>query len=221
MRLEKGNYDTTLTTGRGFVRQTDWSGGSGQADFVDSTKYFDSDGNVSTSNPAGEIKLRTVFGSEYVSDGYLISSTFDTGSSSNFHQILWQPQDQPPETGPNNVRFQIATNNDKVAWNFLGPDGTVNTYYTLANQDINTLHNGNRYLRYKVFLSTADTNWSPNISDISFTFTSSCVPPGQVFFTALNPGNHTLTVAKDGYQGFTDTITISASWQQYEVTLSP
>jgi len=220
VRLEETGYDTTLTTGRGFIRQTDWSGGSGQADFTDPTKYFDSDGNIEINNPAGEIRLRKIF-DDYEPTGYFISSTFDTGSASNFHQILWQPQDQPPDTGPDSIKFQVATNNDKTAWNFLGPDGTANTFYVLANQNINPLHSGDRYFRYKTFLQTASTTWTPSISDVSFTFTSSCVPPGQVIFTGLNSGNYTLTVSKSGYQTFNDTVSISLSWQQLEVILSP
>lgn len=220
VRLERTGYDTTLTTGRGFIRQTDWSGGDGQADFIDQTKYFNSDGNIETNNPAGELDLKKIFG-EYRPLAELVSSTFDTGSASNFHQILWQPQNQPPDTGSDSVKFQVSTNNDKATWNFLGPDGTVNTYYTLADQNINGLHNGGRYFRYKAFLQTASTTWTPTISDILFTFTSSCVPPGQVFFGGLANGNYTLTVSKTGYQPFSDSVVISSSWKQYEVILSP
>ena len=220
VRLEGAGVDATLTTGRGFIRQTDWSGGAGQDDFTDPTRYFDSDWNVEINDPAGEFHLRKIF-DEYEPSTYLISSTFDTGSVSNFHQMLWQPQDQPPDTGPDSVKFQVATNNNKTTWNFLGPDGTANTYYTLANQNLNSLHNGDRYLRYQAFLQTASTTWTPTISDASFTFTSACVPPGQVLFTGLNTGDYTLTVAKAGYQPFTDTIAVSSSWQQHEVILSP
>lgn len=220
VRLEKVDYDTMLTTGRGFIRQTDWSGGPGQDDFIDPARYFDSDGNVKINDPAGEFHLRKIF-DEYEPSAYLISSTFDTGFAGNFHQILWQPQDQPPDAGPDSVKFQIATNNDKTTWDFLGPDDTVNTYYTLVNQNINSSHNGDRYLRYKAFLQTASTTWTPTVSDISFTFTSSCVPPGQALFTGLSAGDYTLTVSKIGYQPLTDTVTVSAPWQQREVILSP
>jgi len=221
VRLALGAYESSLLTGRGFIRQTDWAGGSGQADFTDGTKFFDSDGNIATADPAGEIKLWSSLGTEYASNGFLVSSTFDTGSASNFHQMLWQPEDQPADAGEDSVRFQIATNNDKLAWNFLGPDGTTGTYYTLANQNIHPAHNADRYLRYKVFLKTASTTFTPTVSDASFTFTSSCVPPGQVLFTGLSSGEYTLTVSKTGYQPFTDTVTVSAPWQQREVVLSP
>lgn len=221
VRLEgPGGYDTTFITGRGFIRQTDWSGGSGQEDYIDAARYFSSDGNIEINDPSGELRLRKTFG-EYAASGYVISSTFDTGSASNFHQILWQPQSQPPDTGADNVRFQIATNSDKTTWNFLGPNGAANTFYTLANQNINSLHNGDQYLRYKALLQTASTTWTPNISDISFTFTSSCVPPGQVLFTGLGLGDYTITVLKDGYSPFTDTVNVSSPWQQTEVILSP
>ncbi len=220
VQLRSTGYDVTLTTGRGFLRQTDWSGGAGQENFVDPAKYFTSDGNIEVTNPVGELRLKKVF-DQYESSGYLISSTFDTGSPSSFHQIIWQPQDQSPETGPDSVKFQIATNNDNVTWNFLGPDGTSNTFYTLANPIINSLHNNDRYLRYKVFLQTADTAYTPNIAEVAITFTSSCVPPGQVFFTGLDFGDYDLIISKSGYQTFNDTVTISASWQQREVLLAP
>lgn len=219
-RLVGTGYDATLTTGRGSVRQTDWSGGAGQEDFTDPSRYFDSDGNLDINNPSGEIRIRESSG-QYVSSGYLISSTFDTGSASNFYEILWLPQDQPPQTGTDSVKFQIAANNDGAAWNFTGPDGTENTYYTLSNQDISSLYDGNRYLRYKVFLQTEDPNWSPVVSDISFTFTSECVPPGQVLFSGLSGGEYDLTVSKSGYQDFYDSVDADSAWQQKDVALTP
>lgn len=221
--LEKTGYSDTLSTGRGFLRQTDWSEGSGQSDFINMSRYYDSGERIDVVNPAGEIKLKKIF-DEYETSENLTSSTFDTGSASNFGQILWQPQDQPPETGSNSVKFQIATNNNKTTWNFLGPDGTVNTFYTLTNMNINPIHNGDRYIRYKVFLETANTAFTPNVADVAMTFTSACTPSGQVIFTSLpeNAEDYTVTVSKNGYQTFSDTkVKILSPWQQYEVILSP
>lgn len=220
VQLQRDGYDETLTTGHGFLRQTDWSGGFGQEDFIDSTKYFSSDENIETANPAGELQLRKTI-DKYEPLGYLISSTFDTGSLSNFHQIIWQPQDQPPETGSDSVKFQIAMNNDNATWNFLGPDGTSNTFYTLANPIINSIHNNNKYLRYKVILQTEDTAYTTNVAEIAITFTSACVPPGQVFFTGLTAGDYNLTISKSGYQIFNDAVTIFSDWQQRDVSLAP
>jgi len=221
VKLEKAGYDKTLITGNGFLTQTDWSGGSGQDAFVDPAKHFASDGNLDIANPTGELRLKQVFAA-YETSGVITSSTLDTGSVSNFHQVVWQPQDQPIPSGTNSVKFQIATNNDQTTWNFLGPDGTSNTYYTLANPIINATHNGDRYIRYKMFMKTDDQTFTPNISDVSITFTSSCVAPGQVSFASLAAGGYTMTVSRTGYQTSVSTVTItSAGWQQQEVVLTP
>lgn len=218
--IEKSGYSNSLTTGRGFLRQTDWSGGPDQEDFIDTLKYFDSDGNVDINNPTGELRLKEIF-EEYRPTGILTSSTFDTGSASNFYQILWEPRDQPPEAGFDSVKFQIATNNDETTWNFIGPDGTSGTFYTLSDTNINSVHNNDRYFRYKIFLQTEDVDFTPNVAEIAFTFNSSCVPSGQVIFQGLSSGDYTVTVSKSGYQVFNDTVSVSQSWQQKEVILNP
>lgn len=216
-----GYATTTLITGRGFLRQTDWSGGSGQEDFSIFDQFYSFDGNIDTASPTGELLLTRDPDFGYTPQGVLISSTFDTGSASNFYQIVWEPQNQPAQTGENSVRIQIATNNDKTTWNFLGPDGTGASFYTLSDMNINAVHNGNRYLRYKIFLQTADVGFSPNISDVAFTFTSSCVPPGQILFTGLANGTYTVTLSKTGYQTLSSDIVINPDWQQYEAMLIP
>lgn len=220
VNLQGTDYDLSLTTGYGLLRQSDWSGGPGQENFINPTQYFDSSSGIETSDPAGKLRLKEII-DEYEPSGYLISSTFDMGSSSDFHQIIWQSQDQPPETGSDSVKFQIATNNDNLTWNFLGPDGTSDTFYTLSNSIINPLHNNDQYFRYKVFLQTIDTAYTPSVGEIAITFTSPCVPPGQVLFTGLNSGSYELTILKSGYQTFNEDITISALWQQREILLVP
>ncbi|MFN3301735.1 MAG: carboxypeptidase regulatory-like domain-containing protein [Patescibacteria group bacterium] len=219
VRMQKPGWDRSLLTGRGYLRQTDWRGGPGQENFIDETKYWSQDGNINDSG--GEIKLVKI-GNNYQPSGWLISSTFDTGASSNFYNILWEPLDQPPQT---EVKFQIATSptNPPESWNFLGPDGTPNTYYTLANTNIYSGHNGDRYLRYKVFLSTNNRSVTPIVSDIAITFSSVCIPSGQAFFYGLPAANiWTLTVSKEGYQTYTEeNIDITKDWQEKEVLLNP
>src|SRR5690606_26547873 len=101
----------TKTTDRGALSQTDWSGGAGQSVMIDESSFFASDGNVNVSNPEGEIVLWDAFG-VYAESGELVSSTFDTGTSSNFFQVNFLPTDQPVEAGEDSVRLQIATNSD-------------------------------------------------------------------------------------------------------------
>jgi prepilin-type N-terminal cleavage/methylation domain-containing protein len=216
---DNDEYNQSFITDRGFLKQTDWSGGDSQTNFAnDETKFLSSDGNVEYIATPGVVSLKSILGI-YQSSGVLTSSTFDTGSASNFHQLLWNPGSQPQGVGLNSVRFQIATNNDNATWVYKGPDGTSGTYYSASNQNISTSHNGDRYLRYKMFLATDDTSKTPTISDVSFTFTSACVPPGQVLFTNLSSGNYSYTITRTGYQTFTGTLTISSTRQNLDVPL--
>lgn len=221
VNLEKdsGGYDVTKTTGVGSIVQTDWSGGKTQATYSDTTKYWDDDGNVNRSTTPGEMKLKNS-GAVYRSSGWLESSTFDTGSVSNFYELTWLPTSQPAGTGADSVKFQVAANNDNATWNYIGPDGTNGTYYTTSDFDLADI-NGNRYLRIKAHLSTADTAYTPTVSDIGFTYSSSCTPPGQVYFSGLSSGAYTLTVSKSDYNDNIIPVTVSASgWQQIETSMS-
>ncbi len=218
--LQKSGYTSTQTTNEGFISQSDWSLGDGQADYTDPAKYFSATSGIDTTTSPGEVRLENVFGA-YTGSGALTSSTFNTGAISNFHQIVWSPTSQPSHTGTDSVRMQIATNTDNTTWNYLGPDGTDATYYTLADQNINAIHDGDQYLRYRLFLSTEDSGYTPSVSDVSFTFSSSCTPPGQISFAGLASGTYTITVTKDGYQTYTGSVSVNSNWQKEEITLTP
>lgn len=222
VRLFKTGFDETKITGQGFKDQTDWSGGSGQATSTDLTRYLLSDGNLEVNNPAGDITLKQIFG-EYISSGEIISSSFNLGVPSNLNNLYWNPTGQPVNnpSDPDPVRVQIATNNDGGTWNFIGPDGTGSTYYTSLNKNLHSSHSNSQYLRYKIYLFSSSTTTTPNISDIAFTFTSACTPPGQVHFSALSSGVYTLSVSKTGYVSQDISVNISSDWQSQEVVLIP
>ena len=201
VRVYSDTYNKTKLTGVGFVRQTDWSGGIGQENFIDETKYWSDDGKIETSDPDGDLKLLKL-GENYVTDGVLESSTFDFGQAVNFVDLNWEPFAQPEGTGSDSVRFQIATSNTSTpaGWEYLGPDGTVNTYYNSENITIAEINNGNQYLRYKLYLSTDTSADTPTVSDINISYTTSCTPPGQAYFGGLSEGNYFVEISRDGYQ---------------------
>lgn len=225
LTLSQGSFSANQVTGRGYMEQTDWSLGPGQANYEVDEMYWVQDGNIDTSSPAGELKLVKILG-DYVASGSLTSSIFDTGTTSNFSSIVWRPIDQPPQTGSNSVRFQIATASDNTAtttWVYLGPDGTNSTYYTVSNNNINPIHNGDRYFRYKIYLGTDASNRTPNISSVAVTYTSECVPPGQASFSGLSHGNHKLLLEKAGYQTqeYDVNIITNDEWQSMEASMLP
>jgi type II secretory pathway pseudopilin PulG len=217
--LRNGGGSWSITTGRGSLIQSDWQGGAGQTNFIDNTKFFSSL-NVNVNNPAGEIVLNDVLG-EYESDGSLESSSFDTGSAGNFYNINWSPNDQPKNSGPDSVRFQVATNNDNSTWNYVGPDGTPETYFTSSGTALSESHNGDRYFRYKVLLHTDSSASTPNISGVSFGFTADCVPSGQVFFDGLSLGSYEVDVSKTGYNEIlSEPVSVLTDWQEKILLMS-
>lgn len=207
VRLYNDIYSQTKVTGVGFVRQTDWSGGIGQEEFINENKYWADDGRVETNDPDGDIKLLKL-GESYVSDGGLESSIFDFGLPVNFVNINWEPMAQPEGVGSNGVRFQIATSNTSTpeTWNYLGPDGTASTYYNYENVSINNAHEGDQYLRYKLYLSTESSAVTSIVSDINISYTTSCTPPGQVYFGGLVEGDYNVEISRDGYQIKNETV---------------
>ena len=223
VHLRKGGsvpQDYYGSTGGSVWVQYSWVGGSGQVNWASTTntRYFADDGNVNiNSNPTG-IQLKKTSG-RYATSGWLESSTFDTGSSSNFSTLEWEPTSQNPAT---TLKLQIATNNDNATWNYKGPDGTAGTYYTVSGSAIASIHNGDRYVRYKVFESTTNDKYSPVMTSLHINYVSGCYTPGQTIFTSLTAGNnYDLTISLAGYQTqqiLNMTITTN---QTLEVLMSP
>jgi hypothetical protein len=195
--------------------QNNWTGGSGQATFSNTTKYFSDNGNIDTTSSPTGVRLIASGGRVVANSGWLISSTFDTGTTStNYTTLTWQPASQ---TSGTTAKFQIASNNDNATWNFIGPDGTASTYYTVPGTTISSAHNGNRYVRYKLYLDTTNNLLNPVVTSVGINYVSGCFTPGQVMFSWLSVGaNYSATISLSGY--LTKTITpISVGTNSYNV----
>ena len=201
VHLQKGGsvpQDYYGTTGGSVWNQADWTGGGGQANWSNTSKYFSDDGNVDINSVPTGLRLLKVTG-RYVASGSLESSTFDTGAASNFTTLTWQPTSQSAGT---TLKFQVASNTDNATWNYKGPDGTSSTYYTVSGTTINLgKHDSDDgYIRYKAFLSTTDDKNTPVLTSIAANYVSGCFTPGQVVFPDLTSGNnYTLYVSLAGY----------------------
>jgi hypothetical protein len=219
------SYNQTQVTGQGYFDQTDWSGGSGQAAYTAANKYWAGNSFVDTATSSGNILLKSSFGSYNTSaTGTLESSTFDTGTSSNFYALSWTPVNQPALAGFVPVKLQFATapsTTPNGPWNYFGPDGTPNTYFTVPGVQISSSGNGNEYARYMAYMTTKTATVTPTVSDVSFTYTSACVPPGYVLFQGLSTGLYTITISKTGYTSASGPVTIAAGWQLKTVSLGP
>lgn len=222
VHLQKGGsepQDYYGTTGGSVLTQFDWTGGPGQEAFTDETNYFSDDGFIDSNSVPTGLKLLKTSG-RYALNGTAISSTFDTGSTgTNYTTLTWGPTSQNPNT---ELKFQLASNNDNATWNFVGPDGTDASYYTVSGTNISTQHDGDQYLRYKVILSTTDDKKTPVLTSININYVSGCFTPGQTIFSELTAGNnYALYINAPGYQEkIIDPLTITAN-QTIEVLMNP
>jgi hypothetical protein len=238
VELTGPNGDQIQTTGVGYLAQTDWSHGANQNGLYSDQNAYSStySGGVdtTTSSSSGSILLHwNNFGGPYntTATGTLESSTFDTGTTSNFYTLSWKPSNQPQLAGAMPVKFQFATKPTSTSTfspsDYFGPDGTPNTYFTVPGGTINSISNNNEFARYMAYLTTNTATVTPAVSDVSFSYTSGCIPPGQVLFQGLtaSSGGYTLSVGKPGYATTTvSSVSISNAgngWQQQSVSIGP
>ncbi|MEI6532827.1 MAG: hypothetical protein WCO06_03240 [Candidatus Roizmanbacteria bacterium] len=92
--------------------------------------------------------------------GTFTSSTFDANSTVGFNRIQWNATN----TSNTSSTFQIATNSDNSTWNFVGPDGTTQTFFSSGGAiPLNSV--SGRYFRYRVNLSSSNTD-IPTLNDV-------------------------------------------------------
>lgn len=225
IRVYGAGYDSTLTTdsGGGFVGQTDWSGGSGQATFSVANKYATDGTLLEINSPAGDLVLKKS-GSNFNASGDLESSTFDLGGNYNIRNIIATPTAQPTLSSPNSVLLQVAASSSSAGpWNYYGPNGTGATFYTPTNTVFFYSGNTYRYVRYRIFLNgntyylSTDPNYTPDVSDIYLTYTNGCTPAGQKYFGSLNAQPYNVQVTKAGYTAVSTTLNVAG---QSQVTMS-
>ena len=110
--------------------------------------------------------------SGYVSAGDLVSSLKDSappaGATPTWSTLSFTSS-VPSGTA---VKFQAAASGASGGpFNFVGPDGTANSYFTTSNADLSRF-NGNRYLKYRAFLTSGSSTATPTLNDATVCFSS-------------------------------------------------
>lgn len=225
VHLQKGGsepQDYYGVTGGSVWTQNSWTGGSGSSVWSTTSPsvYYADDGNIDVNSDPTGVRLKKTSG-RYALSGWLESAIFDSGTdSSNWTTISWEPTSQTANT---TLKFQLATASAvEGPWNYLGPDGTASTYYTTSGNNIASVHDNSRYIRYKAFLSTTDNKKTAVLTGLSLNYVSGCFTPGQVYFGDLTAGNnYDIAVSLDGYQNFEVENTTVTGSQVLEVFMSP
>jgi hypothetical protein len=122
----------------------------------------------------------------------------------------------PANTG---VKFQVAGSNSQYGpWNYLGPDGTANTFFTTSGASLSEF-NGDRYLRYEAFLSTTNSSVTPSISSVQTCFQDVAPAVATTLAPASASGAYggtttlsaTLTSGGNGVPGESVSFTVNSS----------
>ena len=203
--LSNASYNKTLITDTEEFLENNW---------IDN--YSEKTQNIEI-NANGYIQLKeTESGYPTSSEEWLISKSIDFGSQTELIKIEWDGEEFP-ET---DIKLQIAVNNDNETWNFIGPDGTSNTYFDEKNITDLQFFKNFRFLKYKIYMKTNNPTITPVFKKIYFVFSSNCLPPDQVLFNDLSPGTYNLKIEKDGYQTSEFSIDILEKFKKIEVKLN-
>ncbi|MFA5392796.1 MAG: LamG-like jellyroll fold domain-containing protein, partial [Candidatus Paceibacterota bacterium] len=108
----------------------------------------------------------------YLPSGVFTSSLMDTGGNQGYGPLTWDA-DVPVGAA---LKLQLAGSEDNFTWgSFLGPDGTVNTYYTTSGQSLSGTVPGfdaKRYIKYKAYFDTTDTSFTPKLNSVNIGYAS-------------------------------------------------
>jgi hypothetical protein len=206
--LSKTGFSSSKLSGEKVFSVSDWSG----------TAYDSQDGTIESEETPGQLRLETP-GTTYATstNSYLISNTLDMGTSTvTYRNLDWLPTAQDSGTS---LSFQLASSDSEAGpFNFVGPSGASDSYYSATGTIYSGISN-KRYLRYKVFMNTTNSNNTPKLDDLSISFTSGCVPSGQATWQNLSSATYLLTAVKTGYQTATSSITVGSGWQEARVVM--
>lgn len=136
-------------------------------------------------NPLEEIEsIEVYYGRLYVgtNDTTGTGKIYVSASASNGNLVsLKHNFEYPIEAGilnwnsliPNentSVKFQIRTADSDTALDstlFIGPDGTTQSFYETPSQSLSSIHFGDNWMQYKVYLNTSDSTLTPVLQEVS------------------------------------------------------
>ncbi|MFA6392426.1 MAG: DUF2341 domain-containing protein, partial [Patescibacteria group bacterium] len=110
--------------------------------------------------------------------GDLISSAYETGIGTNY--LDFSSTVTEPSGTLSKFQLRAADTLDALSsTDWLGPDGATDTYYQSATSTAAyTSLDNKKYIQYKIFLSTDSLDETPQVNDISLTYTKAS--PGDL-----------------------------------------
>jgi hypothetical protein len=106
-------------------------------------------------------------GLDYYSDGYFISDIYDLSHPVDFTSLASNGQRPAPTFL--GVQMRSANSSAELVGEFLGPDGTNETYYGLLDTT-NSVHDGDKVIQFKVTMTTSDVSQTPQLDNITLNY---------------------------------------------------
>ena len=103
---------------------------------------------------------------EYASTGTYVSSPYFINTSVSLSNLSWNCL----ITSNTSIKFQLRSALEEsalISEDFVGPDGSTLTYYTVPSTNIWHDHEGDKWIQYKMFLSTINNDESPILNNVS------------------------------------------------------
>ena len=164
-----------------------------------------------TSTDAG---FRTFIQTGFAAAGEFESGVKDAnpapGDTPTWTTISWNAT-TPADT---TISFQVAASNSELGpFNFVGPDTTAGTFFTTSGADLSQF-DGNRYLKYKAYLTSTNSTATPTLDDVTVCFESQGAPPDLTLAksdgdASVAPGgtvSYTLTYSNTSATGATGVV---------------
>lgn len=186
---------------------------SSPSTYANGQRVLSADSGVNwTADATRDFNFKTYIQTGFAPDGEFESSLKDAnpavGLSPTWTTLSWNAT-TPANTA---ISFQVAASNSPSGpFNFVGPDTTAGTFFTTSGADLSQF-DGNRYLKYKAYLSSTDSNATPSLEDVEVCFEN--VAPDLSITKSdggaqVEPGgtiSYTLTYANNGTGGATGVV---------------
>ena len=205
----------SLTAGAAVLSDSAKDASTGSDVYAGGAVVFSKDSGASwlvETGPAPSVDgaFKTYIGSGaggYSSAGDLISSTKDSNSgtaSTNWSTLSWH---NTAPTGTT-LKFQAAASDNSTGpFTFVGPDGSTGSFFTASGASLSQF-NGNRYLKYRAYLTTSSSTATPTLNDATACYSlatpatssdvSISVSDGATAEIPGSPVTYTITASNSG-----------------------
>jgi uncharacterized repeat protein (TIGR01451 family) len=178
-----------------------------------------------TADSTRDFNFKAYMQAGFAASGDLVSSLKDSNPPVGFTPV-WSTLSFTASTPASTaLQFQIAGSNSNTGpFNFVGPDGTAATFFTTSGASLSQF-NGNRYLKYRAYLSTTNSAATPTLNDVTICYTvvlpdlsitktdgvTTAVPGGSVVYT-ITASNTTAAPATGATVADTFPAALTCTW---------